>query len=70
MEYRPRIVIGMCQIDCGLFQCLYNGIFSGDIMSKLYTCGGEVWDSLALAIEYANFVYMNQGIILGIEEIV
>jgi hypothetical protein len=39
-------------------------------MNTVYTCGGEVWDSLALAIEYANYVYINQGIILGIEEIV
>jgi len=35
----------------------------------VYTCGGDVFESLALAIEYANFVYINQGIILGIEEI-
>jgi hypothetical protein len=39
-------------------------------MNKVYTCGGDVFESLELAIEYANTVYMNQGIILGIEEII
>jgi hypothetical protein len=36
----------------------------------LYCCGGDVFESLELAIEYANFVYINQGIILGIEKVV
>ena len=35
----------------------------------VYCCGGEVFDSLAIAIEYANYVYINQGIILGIERV-
>lgn len=34
---------------------------------QVYTCGGDVFESLALAIEYANYVYINQGIILGID---
>lgn len=34
-----------------------------------YVCGGDVFESLELAIEYANYVYINQGIILGIERI-
>ena len=38
-------------------------------MNPVYTCGGEEFDSLALAVEYANHVYMNQGIILGIEKV-
>lgn len=38
-------------------------------MSPLYCCGGDVFDSLELAIEYANHVYMTQGIILGIEKV-
>ena len=38
-------------------------------MYPVYTCGGDVFESLALAIEYANLVYIQQGIILGIEEI-
>ena len=41
-----------------------------EIGSKtVYCCGGDVFDSLAIAIEYANFMYMNQGIILGIEKV-
>ena len=39
-------------------------------MKPLFTCGGDVFESLELAIEYANFVYINQGIILGIEKVV
>ena len=38
-------------------------------MKTVYCCGGDVFESLALAIEYANYVYMNQGIILGIERV-
>ena len=38
-------------------------------MNPVYTCGGEVWESLELAIQYANHVYMTQGIVLGIEEV-
>ena len=38
-------------------------------MKPVYTCGGEVWESLELAVQYANHVYMNQGIILGIEKV-
>ena len=36
----------------------------------VYTCGGDIFESLSLAIEYANVMYMENGIILGIEEIV
>lgn len=35
----------------------------------VYCCGGEVFESLSLAVEYANLVYMEQGIILGIEKV-
>ena len=38
-------------------------------METVYTCGGDVFESLEMAIQYANYVYINQGIILGIEEI-
>lgn len=38
-------------------------------METVYTCGGDEFESLELAIQYANYVYINQGIILGIEEI-
>ena len=38
-------------------------------MSPLYTCGGDVFESLELAIEYANSEYMRLGIILGIERV-
>ena len=38
-------------------------------MKPFYCCGGDVFESLALAIEYANHVYMTQGIVLGIEEV-
>ena len=38
-------------------------------MNPVYTCGGEVWESLELAIQYANHVFMTQGIILGIEKV-
>jgi hypothetical protein len=37
--------------------------------NPVFTCGGDVFESLELAIEYANFVYINQGIILGIERV-
>jgi hypothetical protein len=40
-----------------------------NVEQVVYCCGGEVWESLALAIEYANHVYMTQGIILGIEKV-
>ena len=38
-------------------------------MEYSFTCGGLDFESLELAIEYANLVYIQQGIILGIEEI-
>ena len=37
--------------------------------TAVFTCGGDVFESIELAIEYANFVYINQGIILGIERV-
>lgn len=33
-----------------------------------YICDGDVFDTLEMAIEYANQVYCKTGIILGIEE--
>lgn len=38
-------------------------------MSPLYCCGGEIFESLVLAIDYANVMYMENGIILGIEKV-
>lgn len=38
-------------------------------MKPVYVCDGDVFESLELAIQYANYVYMNQGIILGIEKV-
>jgi hypothetical protein len=38
-------------------------------METVYCCGGEIFESLTLAIEYANYVYIHQGIVLGIEEV-
>lgn len=34
-----------------------------------YICGGEEWESLSMAILYANWVYEKQGIVLGIEKV-
>jgi hypothetical protein len=39
-------------------------------MNYSYTCGGIDFQSLDLAIEYANFEYMRSGIILGIEKVI
>jgi len=38
-------------------------------MKPVYCCGGDIFETIELAIEYANFVYINQGIILGIERV-
>jgi hypothetical protein len=38
-------------------------------MNKVFTCGGEVFESLTLAVEYSNLMYIKEGIILGIEVI-
>lgn len=38
-------------------------------MNPVYTVDGDVFDSLAEAIEYANHVYIKTGIIVGIEEV-
>ena len=38
-------------------------------MKPVYCCGGDVFESLELAIEYSNMMYMTQGIILGIEKV-
>ena len=38
-------------------------------MTYCYCCGGEVFESLSLAVEYANLMYIKQGIILGIERV-
>lgn len=34
-----------------------------------YVCGGKIFESLSLAIDYANKVCIKHGIILGIERI-
>ena len=38
-------------------------------MNKTYVCDGDVFETLEMAIEYANSVYRKTGIILGIEEL-
>jgi hypothetical protein len=38
-------------------------------LKTVFCCGGEEWESLELAIQYANHVYITQGIILGIEKV-
>jgi hypothetical protein len=38
-------------------------------MKPVYCCGGDIFETIELAIQYANSVYINQGIILGIERI-
>ena len=35
-----------------------------------YVCGGIVWDSYEMASEYANYMFQNEGFILGIERLV
>ena len=42
----------------------------GGSMKPVYCCGGDEFETLELAIQYANHVYMTQGIILGIEKVV
>lgn len=37
-------------------------------MNPVYCCDGDVFETLEMAIEYANHVYCKTGIILGIEE--
>jgi hypothetical protein len=44
-------------------------INEGDCMKPVYCCGGDVFESIELAMQYANHVYMTQGIILGIERV-
>jgi hypothetical protein len=36
----------------------------------VYTCGDIDFESLELAIEYANTEYMRCGVILGIEKVI
>jgi hypothetical protein len=38
-------------------------------LNKTYICDGDVFETLEMAIEYANHVYVKTGIILGIEEL-
>jgi hypothetical protein len=39
-------------------------------MNYSFTCGGFDFESLELAIEYANSEYMRLGVILGIEKVI
>ena len=39
-------------------------------MKPLFTCGGIDFESLELAIEYANCEYKRIGVILGIEKVI
>ena len=39
-------------------------------MDYSFTCGGIDFESLELAIQYANCEYMRSGIILGIEKVI
>jgi len=36
----------------------------------VYTCGGIIFNSLSLAVDYANIVFIEDGIILGVQEII
>ena len=38
-------------------------------MKPVYCCGGEIFETLTLAVEYSNLMYIKKGIILGIEVI-
>ena len=38
-------------------------------MNYSFTCGGFDFESLELAIEYANIMFIKQGIVLGIEKV-
>ena len=38
-------------------------------MNPVYCCDGIEFESLEMAIQYANIEYMNRGIILGIERV-
>jgi hypothetical protein len=38
-------------------------------MDYVYCCDGDVFETLEMAIEYANQVYIKTGIILGIERL-
>jgi hypothetical protein len=42
----------------------------GDSMNYSYTCGGLDFESLELAVEFANIEYMRSGVILGIEKVI
>ena len=39
-------------------------------MNYSFTCGGIDFESLELAVEYANIEYMRTGVILGIEKVI
>jgi hypothetical protein len=35
LMFSPSICIGMCHIDCGSFQCLYNGFLISNMYRNL-----------------------------------
>ena len=37
-------------------------------MDFVYNCGGILFSSYELAVEYANHMYENRGYVLGIEK--
>ena len=34
-----------------------------------YNCGGIIFDTLADAVEYSNYYYFNNSVVLGIEKV-
>lgn len=49
--------------------CIMVLLSEGNSMKPVYCCGGDIFESIELAMQYANHVYMTQGIILGIERV-
>ena len=35
---------------------------------KIYLCGGKMFESLAEAIGYANFIFKVSGLVIAVEE--
>ena len=35
---------------------------------RIYLCGGKVFESMAEAIEYANFIFKVSGFVVAVEE--
>lgn len=35
---------------------------------KIYLCGGKMFESVAEAIDYANFIHRVSGLVIAVEE--